>query len=74
MNAFSPIPADSANGRFAINAMQTVPRQEASAVASRTAVGSMPVEPRMLGLTARMYAMVMKVVIPAMTSVRTAVW
>ena len=33
----------------------------------------MPDAERMLGFTARMYAMVMKVVIPATTSVRTVV-
>ena len=60
----------SANGGFAINAMHSVPRQDARAVA---AVVSIPVEPSTLGFTARMYAMVIKVVIPAMTSVLTVV-
>lgn len=67
------MPADSANGRLAIRPMHAVPTKDASAVASRTAVVSMPVEPRIDGLTARMYAMVIKVVIPAMTSVFTFV-
>ena len=67
------MPADSANGMFAMIAMHSVPRQDARAVASRTAVVSMPVEPSTLGFTARMYAMVIKVVIPAMTSVFTVV-
>ena len=67
------MPADSANGRFAMNAMHSVPRQDARAVASRTAVVSMPVEPSTLGFTARMYAMVINVVRPATISVRTVV-
>ena len=67
------MPADRTNGRFAINAMQAVPMNDARAVARSTAVGSMPVDPRMLGLTARMYAIVIKVVIPAITSVFTVV-
>ena len=50
-----------------------VPIKEASAVAIKTACASMPDAERMLGFTARMYAMVMKVVIPATTSVRTVV-
>ena len=53
--------------------MHSVPRQDARAVASNTAVVSIPVEPSTLGFTARMYAMVIKVVIPAMTSVLTVV-
>ena len=53
--------------------MATVPTKEAMAVASRTAVGSMPAALKILGFTARMYAMVMNVVIPATTSVLTLV-
>ena len=34
----------------------------------------MPASAKMLGLTAKIYAMVIKVVIPAMTSVLTVVW
>ena len=67
------MPADSANGRFAISPMHAVPMKDAIAVASRTAVASMPAADRMLGLTAKMYAMVIKVVMPAMTSVLTLV-
>ena len=48
------MPADSANGRFAISAMQAVPMKEDSAVASSTAVASIPAADRTLGLTARM--------------------
>ena len=48
------MPADSANGRFAIRPMHAVPMKEDSAVANRTAVESMPAADRMLGLTARM--------------------
>ena len=50
-----------------------VPRKDARQVARRTAVGFMPVELKILGLTARMYAMVIKVVTPAMHSVFTLV-
>ena len=53
--------------------MHMVPRKEARQVASRTAVGSIPVELKMLGLTARIYAIVIKVVTPAMHSVLTLV-
>ena len=49
------------------------PIADASAVAVKIAPVSIPVAPRMLGLTARIYAMVMKVVRPAMTSVFTSV-
>ena len=51
--ALSPIPADSTNGRFARNAMQNDAIAEANAVAVKIAPESMPVAPRMLGLTAR---------------------
>ena len=47
------MPADRAKGRLAIRPMHRVPRKEARAVASSTAVLSMPVEPKMDGLTAR---------------------
>lgn len=43
------------------------------AVAVNTAPESMPVADRMFGLTARIYAIVMKVVIPARTSVLASV-
>ena len=46
---------------------------EASAVAIRIACASIPVAERMLGLTARIYAMVINVVKPASTSVFTSV-
>ena len=45
-----------------------------SAVAVKTAPLSMPDASRMFGFTARMYAIVMNVVIPAITSVFTSVW
>ena len=54
--------------------MRAVPTKDAREVAISTALASMPEADRMLGLTARMYAMVMKVVIPAMISVLTSVW
>ena len=46
------MPADSAKGRFAMNAMQSVPTNEAIQVARRTAVLSMPAAESMLGFTA----------------------
>ena len=52
--------------------MASVPMMAASAVEVNTALVSMPLSARllkMLGLTARMYAMVRKVVMPAITSV-----
>ena len=73
INAFIPIPADKANGRFAISPMLMQPINEAMQVASITAVGSIPAEDSMLGFTARMYAMVINVVIPAAISVFTLV-
>ena len=45
-----------------------------SAVAVKTAPLSMPDASRIFGFTARMYAIVMNVVIPAITSVFTSVW
>ncbi len=73
----SPMPAASASGRLASNPMAMVATAATSAVEVRTAAkGSLwPAEsatfPRMTGLTKRMYAIVMKVVAPAITSVRT---
>ena len=58
---------------MANSAIQKEPIADASAVAVKIAPVSIPVAPRMLGLTARIYAMVMKVVRPAMTSVFTSV-
>ena len=67
------MPAERANGRSAMNAMQTVPINEARQVARRTAVLSMPVAERIFGFTASMYAIVINVVIPAAISVFTFV-
>ena len=67
------MPGARPNGMFAKNAMNRQPRQDASAVATKTPAASMPATDRIDGLTARMYAMVMKVVIPAMISVFTSV-
>ena len=67
------MPAESANGMFAINAIQSVPINDARHVAIRTAFAFIPASLRMLGLTARMYAIVIKVVIPAAISVFTVV-
>lgn len=63
------MPAERANGRFAIRPIHIVPRNDARQVASRTAVGFMPAALKMFGLTARIYAIVIKVVTPAMHSV-----
>ena len=46
----------------------------ASAVAVNTAPLSIPDAPNTLGRTARMYAIVINVVIPAITSVFASVW
>ena len=51
-----------------------VPTKADRAVAIKTALASMPAAERMEGLTARIYAMVIKVVIPPSTSVLTVVW
>ncbi len=58
---------------MASSAINTVPKKDASAVASSTAFASIPEAERILGFTARIYAMVIKVVIPAITSVFTFV-
>ena len=56
-----------------MNAMHRVPTQDARQVAIKTAVESIPDADKILGLTARMYAIVMNVVNPANTSVLTVV-
>ncbi len=53
--------------------MHIVPTNEARQVAISTAVLSIPAAESMLGFTASMYAIVMNVVTPAMTSVLTLV-
>ena len=70
--ALSPMPGASPNGFLAYIAIISVPIMAARAVEVNTALVTMPLEARtekMLGLTARMYAIVRKVVIPAITSV-----
>ncbi len=54
---------------MARSAIASVPIKDASAVAIKTALLSMPEADRIDGLTARMYAIVIKVVTPATTSV-----
>ena len=54
--------------------MQAVPRNEASTVAVKTAPLSIPDALNTFGFTARIYAMVINVVIPARISVFTVVW
>ena len=72
--ALSPRPADKANGRFAINAIHIVPINEAKHVAIRMASLSIFVPSlKMFGFTARIYAIVINVVRPAITSVLTEV-
>ena len=56
-----------------MNAMRSVPTTAATAVAMKTPPRGMPAMDRMLGLTARMYAIVMNVVMPAATSTLTVV-
>ena len=53
--------------------MSIVPTNAASAVATRTPPLGIPAQERKNGFTARMYAIVMNVVRPATTSVRTVV-
>ena len=53
--------------------MHTVPITAARTVAVKIAPWSIPVAPRTLGFTARIYAMVINVVIPARISVFTVV-
>ena len=70
--ALSPMPGASPKGFLAYIAIISVPIMAARAVEVNTAFVTMPLEARtekMLGLTARMYAIVRKVVIPAITSV-----
>ena len=72
--ALSPRPADKANGRFAIKAIHIVPINDAKHVAIRIASLSMPVPSlKMFGFTAKIYAIVINVVRPAITSVFTEV-
>ena len=54
--------------------MQSVPKADATAVAVKMAPASIPVALKILGLTIKMYAMVINVVSPAESSVRTEVW
>ena len=58
---------------MARKAISSVPIKEISAVAVNKAPWSIPVAERIDGLTARIYAMVMNVVIPARISVLTSV-
>ena len=67
------MPAERTKGRFAKKAIQNDAIADARAVAVNMAPVSIPVLPRMLGLTARIYAIVINVVIPAINSVFTLV-
>ena len=73
-NALRPMPADRAKGRLAANPITRVAITDDRAVAVKTLPKSIPAAERIIGLTARIYAMVMKVVIPAMISVLTVVF
>ncbi len=68
-NALSPIPGARAKGSFAHNDIIRVPVMAASAVAVNTEPAGIPQAVNMLGFTARMYAIVRNVVIPAIISV-----
>ena len=72
-NALSPMPGANANGSFAYSPIKMVGSADMRTVVVNNAPLSIPVSLRILGLTAKMYAMVRNVVIPAMTSVRIVV-
>lgn len=67
--AFNPIPGAKAIGKLATNPMAMVTIPAEIAVAKNTAFLSIPVEERIFGFRNRMYAMVIKVVTPAIISV-----
>ncbi len=67
--ALSPMPGARPTGRLAYSAMIAVAMAELRAVAAKTELASMPAALKILGLTAKIYAIVIKVVIPAKTSV-----
>ena len=75
---FSPMPGAMTNGLFARNAIVIVPIAEAIQVAINTAFHSpWPSAPKFVsrfGFSATIYAIVMNVVRPARSSVRTFVW
>ena len=68
------MPAERTNGRFEKAAITKQAIALARAVAVNTAPPSIPEALRICGLTAKIYAMVMNVVIPAINSVLTSVW
>jgi len=68
-NALRPIPGASANGSFAYNPITNVANREDNAVAVKIAPKSIPVSDKINGLTIKIYAIVMNVVTPALTSV-----
>ncbi len=67
--ALSPMPGARPMGKLAYSAMIAVAMAELRAVAAKTELASMPAALKILGLTAKIYAIVIKVVIPAKTSV-----
>jgi hypothetical protein len=69
----SPIPGASAKGSRAKRAITSVAIIDASAVAVKTPPKSIPAFWRVRGWTMRIYAIVRKVVTPAITSVLTSV-
>lgn len=73
-NAFSPMPGASPIGKFARSPIMIDPNAAARAVAMKTAPRSMPVSPRIEGLTAKIYDIDINVVRPAINSVRTDVF
>ena len=72
-NAFNPSPGASANGSFAQNAIISVATQADNAVAVNRALLSIPVTLKIPGCTARIYAIVINVVRPAIISTLTLV-
>jgi hypothetical protein len=71
--AFSPMPGASTKGNLAYIAITAVPTMAEMIVVVNTAPLSIPASARMLGFTARIYAIVRNVVIPARTSLFTVI-
>ena len=72
-NALRPIPGASANGKLAKRPITSVATKEETAVAVNTLPMSRPAAFKVSGLTIKIYAIVIKVVRPAKTSVLTFV-
>ena len=68
-NAFNPIPGANAKGNLATKAITNVAITADNAVAVKTASLSIPAALKILGFTAKIYTIVINVVIPAIISV-----